>query len=177
MSIENVTPIHHKNGDVYVVAEETPSAGRPTWDKTWMDVAWVLADRSVCDGRRIGCVIVDTNNRPVAMGYNGPPSGYQRTSDSCIDWCPRMLSSDRTIDYGNCYTIHAEANALIFADRREYEGGTLYVTSAICWDCGKMVANSGIGTVVMFVTEEDAHRDPERTIEFLEQCGLEVITL
>lgn len=82
---------------------------------------------------------------------------------------------DLRVDYGNCVTVHAEANALMFADRRTYEGGTLYVTSAICWDCGKMVANSGIWRVVMRLdVERDRHRHPFDTINFLRRSQVQV---
>ena len=149
---------------------------RPSWDQTWMKVADVIAQRSRCDGRMIGAVIVDTTNRIVSTGYNGAPHGYE-VNEGCKAWCPRMRGNHRTLDYSNCLSVHAEANAIAFADRRNYEGGSLYVTSACCWDCGKLVANSGIYRVVMRMWNADRHRDPERTIGFLEECGLEVTVL
>jgi dCMP deaminase len=141
-----------------------------------MGVADVIARRSRCDGRMIGAVIVDPNNRIVATGYNGAPHGYD-VEVGCTAWCPRMRNNRRTLDYSNCLSVHAESNAIAFADRRNYEGGTLYVTSACCWDCGKLVANSGIKRVVMRVWHADVHRDPDRTIAFIEECGLEVTVL
>lgn len=137
-----------------------------------MNVADVISQRSLCDGRSIGAVIVDPHNRVVSTGYNGQPHGYDTLGETCKAWCPRVRSGRRTLDYSNCISVHAEANALAFADRRSYEGGTLYVTSACCWDCGKLVSNSGIARVVMRIWSADRHRDPERTIAFMEQCGL-----
>lgn len=148
---------------------------RPSWDNTWLNVADVIGQRSMCDGAAIGAVIVDPHNRVAATGYNGAPHGYEVT-ETCRAWCPRMRTA-RTLDYSNCISVHAESNALVFADRRSYEGGTLYVTRACCWDCGKLVANSGITRVVMRVWKADRHRDPDRTIAFLKECGLEVKAL
>lgn len=148
---------------------------RPEWDEVWMAVADTIALRSKCSRRQIGAVIVDTNNRPIAVGYNGAPAGLVTPEDSdCRAFCPRA-SGERTLSYDNCVTVHAETNALLFADRKDFAGGTIYVTSACCWDCGKIVANSGVSTVVMRVTEDDKHRDPERTIALLEKSGVTVV--
>lgn len=81
------------------------------------------------------------------------------------------------VSYTNCVSIHAELNALLFADRRDYENGTIYVTRACCWDCGKVIANSGLNRAVMRVIPEDEHREPDKTIAFLRDCGLEVVVL
>ena len=147
---------------------------RPDWDTVWMSVAHRIGQRSRCDGRQIGAIVVTPTNRPVSMGYNGPPAGLDLAAGTtCQTWCPRMREGLQTRSYENCVTVHAEVNALMFADRRDYEGGTLYVTSAICWDCGKVVANSGVARVVCRVNStRDAHRDFTRTFEFMRSCGL-----
>lgn len=149
---------------------------RPSWDTVWMSVAYTIGKRSRCDSRGIGAVIVSADNAYSVLGYNGPPAGLRLEDGStCSSWCPRRLEDDQTRSYDNCVTVHAETNAIAKADRTRIEGGTLYVTSAICWDCGKVVANSGIARVVCRVDwKRDAHRDPERTIDFLRQCGITV---
>jgi len=151
---------------------------RPNWDEVWMRVALDVASRSKCSRRQVGAVIVDTNNRPIAVGYNGPPAGM-KLSDECQTWCPRaMMGVDAPKDYDTCYTVHAEINALMFADRRDYVGGTIYATSSCCWDCGKAIANSGAARVVMYINiERDAHRNPLRTVEMLRESGLAVILI
>ena len=149
---------------------------RPSWDETWMAVADAVALRSPCARRRIGAVIVDPTNRPISTGYNGPPAGFVREADSdCRSWCSRaQTDAQPSQTYEGCPSIHAEANALLFADRRDFKGGTLYVTSAPCWDCGKLISNSGIKRVVTRLDEKkDAHRDPHKTLQFLDDCGLE----
>lgn len=148
---------------------------RPNWDETWMRVADAIAERSKCDGRAVGACIVSPDNAYVVVGYNGPPAALLRANAaSCTSWCPRRQTGELSISYTNCTSVHAEANALIKADRSRIEAATLYVTSACCWDCGKMVANSGIKRVVMRVSEEDAHREPQRTIDFMTSCSLKV---
>jgi len=160
--------------------------GRPDWDDTWWEMAQVIARRSKCERRAIGAVIVDGSNRPIAVGYNGPPrhlfevpieeGATESTQEPCTSWCPRaMKSGDAPRTYGDCYTIHAEINALLFADRRDYEGGTIYVTSVPCWECAKAVSNSGLYTIVTQVLDGDAHRSPSASVDLMERSGLAVI--
>ena len=152
---------------------------RPDWDTVWMSIAYNIGRRSRCDGRQIGAAIVSTDNSYVVVGYNGPPGGFPvEDGTTCQSWCPRRQNDDLTPGYDNCVSVHAETNAIAKADRTRVEGGTLYVTSAICWDCGKVVANSGVARVVMQVDwTADAHRWPSRTIEFLRECGMIVEVL
>jgi deoxycytidylate deaminase len=51
------------------------------------------------------------------------------------------------------------------------ENGTLYVTGAICWDCAKVVANSGI-TRVFHVIDRD--RQVDKVENLLAECGVEI---
>lgn len=149
---------------------------RPNWDETWMAVARAMAARSKCVNRQVGAVIVTPQNRPMAVGYNGPPADFKTEPGSdCSSWCPRGGSTNRGTSYSNCVSVHAEANALLFADRRDYEGGTIYVTNPCCWDCAKLVANSGIARVVVSIGEKDTHADYETPINFLQSCGLDVV--
>lgn len=151
---------------------------RPDWDTTWMSVADVIAKRSPCSRRQVGAVIVDPSMRIVATGYNGFPAELMIGDHApvCAGNCPRAQPGhDPGVGYDDCLTVHAEANALMFCDRRDREGGWLYVTSAVCFTCSKQVANSGLEGVVMRVTEADRHRSPQLGIDMLRSSGLEVI--
>lgn len=158
---------------------------RPSWDETWMEAADAIAKRSRCVGRQVGAVIVDKRNRLVASGFNGAPTNYQpaNPSDSlseppeCTVWCERQRgrSISTPVGYGlRCPSIHAEANALLFVDRSACEGGTIYVTSACCAECGKLISNSGLVRVVMRLEERDSHRQPYDTVDFMRLCGITV---
>ena len=181
---------------------------RPTWDETWMGVARTIAQRSPCSRDKVGAVIVDTFNRIVDTGYNGPPAGWRPIhTDDCSVWCERAktqepLCGSREIhpphvnpllygechgypgliyakrlmlDYSDCPSLHAEANALMFSDRRLRVGGTIYVTSGTCSGCAKLVANSGL-TRAVYGGNLRPHRESERWYDFLRDCGLEVVT-
>lgn len=142
---------------------------RPTWDEVWLDTAHVIAERSLCVRRRVGAIIVTTENRPVSSGYNGPPAGLEYKI-SCADFCSR--ATNKTPDYNNCVAIHAEANALLFASRSQYEGGTIYVTHLCCFDCAKLIANSGLARVV--IRFQNSNRDITQMLNLLTASGLQV---
>lgn len=140
-----------------------------------MAVAESMASRSKCVNRQVGCVIVTSENRPMAVGYNGPPANFKTNpGESCSGFCERGGSSDRGSSYSNCVSVHAEANALLFADRRDYAGGTMYVTNPCCWDCAKLVANSGVKSLVVKQSERDAHYDNDTSLNFIRSCGIDV---
>lgn len=153
--------------------ERAAAGERLPWHEHFLMLAEATATRSTCSKRRIGAVIV-RNHIPVAMGYNGGPSGYAH----CIDGaCPRGLSGAPT-GYGydsvdgaeRCIAIHAEANAINFASPDQRRGATLYCTLAPCFGCAKLITNSGITHVVAGASYADF--GPVRA--FLEQCGVDV---
>lgn len=144
-----------------------------------MEVAGVIARRSRCVRDQVGAVIVDPTNRVVATAYNGPPAGYPR-SESCDQFCARAMDGpamETLRTYEDCVALHAEANGLMVCDRTVRLGGTIYVTSAVCWSCAKLIANSGLKTVIvpLDTDETHAHREGDRSYDFLESCGVEVI--
>lgn len=143
-----------------------------SWDTTWFDVASVVAKRSRCTRAQVGAVIVDTNKRVVATGYNGPAVGYPH-SGTCENYCERAKGGP-TASYASCPSIHAEANALLYVDRSKVEGGTIYSTHFPCMDCAKLISNSGVSRLVSVITEKDAHRNPEIVLDYLTSCGIEV---
>lgn len=167
---------------------------RPPWSTTWLEIATVVATtRSLCDRDRVGAVIANYRNRIVSTGYNGPPSGFDHQNQRCTQWCERArrlatvrplheigMPADRSTplaDYSDCPSLHAEANALAGCDRSLYEGGTIYVTSHICFTCAKSIANSGLTLAVVWPTAEHAHRNADASYEFLERCGVAVEVL
>lgn len=141
-----------------------------------MDLAELVSTRSKCSRRQVGAAIVDADNKHlISIGYNGAPSGFpEGGTASCAQFCPRASQDAPTASYGlSCVSVHAEINCILAA-RQSLENARLYVNSAMCGDCAKVIANSGIKTVVMYVSPSDAHRQPEEVIRFLEKCGLDV---
>ena len=176
----------------------TVVALRPTWDEIWMQVAHVIAQRSLCDRDQVGAVVASTSNRIVDTGYNGPPRGMPRDEPEtgCKSWCPRARGPacdnyeihpphgncagwpGLHYAYGDCHSVHAEANALLFGDRTQREGGTIYITSGVCGACAKLIANSGLKRVVCDVGNSPpyaGHRNSGEWFAWLRLCGVECV--
>lgn len=82
-----------------------------------------------------------------------------------------VLSSN----YEDCPALHAEANALSRSNHMHRAGGTIYVTSDVCYSCAKLIANSGIKRVVVDQTVPREYRNSAKSYEFLTiACGLTV---
>jgi len=120
---------------------------RPSWNDYFMDIATLVASRSTCLRRQVGCVIVK-GRRILSTGYNGAPSGVAH----CIDvGCKRM---DEGIPSGErvemCRGVHAEQNAIIQGARHGVilQGATCYTTTQPCSICTKMLINAGIEEIV-----------------------------
>lgn len=107
------------------------------WDKYYMLLALVAAQKSKDSSTKVGAVIVGGDNSIISTGYNGPPP---HTEDG--PWEDRGEKLRRT--------LHAEQNALLRANRNACIDGTMYVTAPPCstHGCAPMICTSGIGRVV-----------------------------
>jgi deoxycytidylate deaminase len=77
----------------------------------------------------------------------------------------------------NCVrTIHAEANAIAQAARNgvRIAGATIYTTASPCYDCGKLIANSGIKKVVFGEKYDSRYGMSGDVMGFLIKCGVVV---
>jgi dCMP deaminase len=152
---------------------------RPYWNDVRLAMAAELAKRSLCSRDQVGAVIVDKHNKIIGEGYNGPPRGFWHGGEPCVKWCergklPRDAEARKLKDgYTDCPALHAEANALLQADRSLCEGGTIYATSHVCMGCAKLIANSGLQRVVIQSADQE-HRNPDATYQFLRSCRIEV---
>lgn len=66
-------------------------------------------------------------------------------------------------------TIHAEQNLLLFTDRIDREGSTVYVTDQPCWICSNMLANSGIREIVY---DRAYPKDSDKVEQLMEVKGI-----
>ncbi len=112
---------------------------RVGWDEYFMSIAQVVATRSTCQRKYVGAVLV-RNRTILSTGYNGSIRGMPHCSD-VGHW----------MEDGHCVaTIHAECNAIIQAAKNgvSIDGASIYVTASPCWNCFKMITNSGIRRIV-----------------------------
>lgn len=105
-------------------------------DKFYMNLAAAVSAASYANRLRVGAVIIKDNNI-ISFGYNGTPTGFDNLcEDKDNNTKPEVL--------------HAESNAITKCAKSTMnaEGSTLYVTTAPCFDCAKLIIQSGIIRVV-----------------------------
>ena len=125
----------------------------------YLDIAQTVLERATCLRRVYGAIIVK-NDEIISTGYNGAPRGRANCSD--MGYCSReAMRVPRGERYELCRSVHAEANAIISASRRDMVGGTIYLvgrdarTGALlgdatsCMMCRRMVINAGLARVVI----------------------------
>ena len=125
-------------------------------EKVYMEVAYQFAKCSYAERRQVGAVIVK-DGAIISFGYNGTPNGF----DNC---CEVDDTTKREV-------LHAESNAIskVAQSTISSTGATLYVTTSPCFDCSKLIIQSGIKKV--YWTE--AYRDLSG-IELLKKANIEV---
>lgn len=136
---------------------------RADWHNYFMAIARQVATRSTCDRKHVGAVIV-RDKTILSTGYNGSIRGL----DHCDD-------VGHLMDDGHCVrTVHAEANAIAQAAAHgiRIEGAEIYVTASPCWNCFKLIANSGIRRIYF----GEFYRD-ERIYQFAQAAGIELVDL
>lgn len=136
-------------------------------DKTnyYLDLAEVVSKRGTCLRRLFGAVIVK-NDEVISTGYVGAPRGRKNCSDLGV--CIRQkMNIPRGERYELCRSVHAEANAIISAERekmigafmylvgREVETGKYVSNTNSCSMCKRMIINAGIATV--YVRDDEEH--------------------
>ena len=133
--------------------------GRISKENYYLDIAETVLERSTCLRRVYGAIIVN-NDEIISTGYNGAPRG--RVNCSELGYCTReAMKVPRGERYELCRSVHAEANAIISAARRDIVGGTLYLVgrdactgellgdATSCSMCRRQVINSGLERVVI----------------------------
>ena len=156
---------------------------RPNRHQTWITVASVIAQRSTCLRRAVGCVLTNARGHVLATGYNGRASGLPH----CNEWVPypdplppnfvcstpahwphacagSWSPSGKNLD--GCEAIHAEQNALLQC-RDVHAIETCYVTVSPCVTCTKLLLNTSCREIVFL--EPYAHEAPAR--ELWEKAG------
>ena len=131
----------------------------------YLDIAQTVLERATCLRRVYGAIIVK-NDEIISTGYNGAPRGRK----NCVDlgYCTReQLKVPRGERYELCRSVHAEANAIISAQRRDMVGASIYLVgrdarsgellhdATSCPRCRRMIINAGLDEVVIRRTETE----------------------
>ena len=131
----------------------------------YLDIAQTVSERSTCLRKRYGAIIVK-NDVIISTGYNGAPRGRKNCTD--IGSCHREeMNIPRGERYEICRSVHAEANAIISASRRDMIDACLYLVgieadsgefvknSCSCAMCKRQIINAGIKTVIIRDTKDE----------------------
>lgn len=131
----------------------------------YLDIADTVCERSTCLRIHYGAIIV-RDDEIVSTGYNGAPRGRKNCSD--IGGCYRELNNIPSGErYELCRSVHAEANAIISAERRDMLGAELYLAArdaktgellsgrTSCSMCRRLVINAGIKRVYIRESETE----------------------
>jgi dCMP deaminase len=160
---------------------------RKSWDEYFLDLAYMAATRATCPRRFVGAVLTK-DKKVLGTAYNGSPShtpscleegcmlvnSYEPQSSSessmMVHQDQDQSNPPKLVIKQNCIrTIHAEQNLLLFTDRSDREGATVYVTDQPCWSCANMLANSG---VVEIVYHRPYVKDREKVTALMDAKGI-----
>ena len=136
---------------------------RVSWETYFMNIATEVATRSTCDRKHVGAVIV-RNKNILSTGYNGSIKGL-----------PHCDEAGHEMVEGHCVrTTHAEANAIVQAAKNgvKIDGAEIFVTASPCYNCFKLIANSGIKVIFY----HEFYRD-ERITERAKEIGIQLVSL
>jgi dCMP deaminase len=152
-------------------------------DLIYMQMAYQIAKLSYAKRRRVGCVIVK-DTQIISTGYNGTPHGFENECEEDQiryyenpDHAATLEEKGYACENGCCSkevtrreVLHAESNALakISKSTLSSNGADLYTTTCPCFDCAKLIIQSGIKRV--FYSED--YRDMSG-VALLEKAGIE----
>lgn len=133
-----------------------------------MDITELVARRSTCRRRQVGAILVK-DNRILATGYNGAPSGLKHCLDvGCLREKMEIPSGERQ---ELCRGLHAEQNVIIQAAYHgvSIAGSTLFCTNLPCITCAKMSIQAGIREIYYLEGYPDKF-----SLNMLEEAGVKV---
>jgi dCMP deaminase len=139
------------------------------WDKRFFDLCDLVASWSEDTSRKIGCVIVGSDNEVRSIGFNGLPR-------KVLSY-PSRLSRDNGEKY--LWTVHAEENAFLNAARIgvSIKGCRLYSNLFPCSNCMRGVIQSGVSEVISYKFDEN---DPtfaksfEVSLQMAKEAGIRI---
>lgn len=135
-------------------------------DIDFIKKAYHVAEKSCCQKKKVGCVIV-VDNKIVSSGFN------------CIENRHFNCSKGEchcSIDNKCLMVIHAEQNAIVEAIKNNIDlsNATLYLNLSPCLPCARLIYGFGIKKVV-FAEKFSDYKDIEQDLGllFLKQLNVE----
>ncbi len=131
------------------------------FDKSYLDMAEIWAHNSYCKRRKVGALLVK-DKMIISDGYNGTPAGFEN------------ICEDEETGKTKPYVLHAEANAItkVAKSGNSSAGATMYVTTAPCLECSKLIIQAGIKRLVY----KNSYSVTDG-IDLLKRAGVEILNL
>lgn len=162
-------------------------------DKHYLRLANEISNLSYAFRRKVGCIIVK-DRQIISDGYNGTPTGFSNVCEEFVDenlqqkMMEKCQTDEEKFNYIDVHVIcnndnidilkskrevlHAETNAITKVAKTNFstDGATIYITDEPCFDCAKLIIQSGIKRVVYW-------RDYTRHegVELLKKANVEVV--
>lgn len=136
-----------------------PLSKKYKWDKIYMNIAREISSASHANRKKVGSIIVK-DNRIISYGYNGTPYGFDNT-------CEENGVTKKEV-------LHAESNAITKCamSTDSTKGSTMYTTMSPCYNCAKLIIQSGIKEVCY----SEEYNDKE-AIQLLINAGIEIYAI
>jgi len=152
-------------------------------DERYLAMAKEWSKMSHAKRKKVGCLIVK-DERIISDGFNGTPSGFDNNCEEVFYTCDeRDFYKDQEweLDKGKekffklktkPEVLHAESNALMKLARstNSSEGATIYCTYSPCFDCAKLIVQSGVKRFVY----NETYRNTEG-LDLLKKAGVEIV--
>ncbi len=124
-----------------------------------MNIAREISSASHANRKKVGSIIVK-DNRIISYGYNGTPYGFDNT-------CEENGVTKKEV-------LHAESNAITKCamSTDSTKGSTMYTTMSPCYNCAKLIIQSGIKEVCY----SEEYNDKE-AIQLLINAGIEIYAI
>jgi dCMP deaminase len=124
------------------------SQTRPTREEYFMLLAVATRERANCLGRHVGAILV-SDQRIIATGYNGTPTGFVNCDEGGCHRCAHPEDYEAGRGYDVCICVHAEQNAVLQAARLGYsvQGADCYTTLRPCFGCLKELHQAGVASI------------------------------
>ena len=159
----------HELTRIYIPPKPTltrKQASQHKRDRSYIKMAYALAEQSYAIRKKVGCLIVDYSKsvpRVIADGVNGTLPGF---SNRC------EVETGSNAGATKLSVVHAEHNAIYkLNDEQHSNNCTLYVTTAPCVDCAKHIIMSGFIKRVVYYS---GYKNDYESIELLTRSGIVV---
>lgn len=132
-------------------------------DKAYMDIAVRWSLMSHARRKQVGCIIVK-DGQIISDGYNGTPNGFDNDCEF-----PTRYGWETKPE-----VLHAETNAItkIAKSTQSSKGSTMYITLSPCFNCAKLIIQSGIKRVIF----KEQYSETSG-IELLKRANIEITKL